>query len=68
MVFLSTDFLVVFVALAGEDDDIAILGMRKGIFDGFLAIGDCHIFAIGLLYAGHDVCNNGLRLLKTGIV
>ena len=57
-----------FVALAGEENDVAGPGLADGERDGFAAVGFGHIFCTGLLKADQCVVHDGEWIFGAGIV
>src|SRR6266487_5503142 len=67
---VGTDDLVCLVALAGDDDHVAGSGPGEGAADCGLPVGDCLMPVHGQTarYAGHDLGDDGLRLLASRVV
>ena len=47
VMFFLADDLVVLVAFAGENDDVALFAVLDGVGDRFLAVYDLDVFAVG---------------------
>lgn len=62
------DFLIVLVALPGQDDDVAGPAVLNHVADGFFPVNDFHIFSTGLGNTGLDIVDDGLGFLETGII
>src|SRR5882762_11801621 len=67
---LGTDDLICLVALAGDDDHVAGPGPGEGAADCGLPVGNCLMPVHGQTarYAGHDLDDDGLRLLASRVV
>ena len=66
----TLDVLIVFMALAGNEDDIAWLRHHTGCADSLATIYDTDYFAL-VFWCGDarkHIVNDVLRLLKTGII
>ena len=50
-VFLTLDLLIIFVTLACEDNNVAGLCVFNAPADGFAAVGNFNVFAVGLCKA-----------------
>ena len=62
------DLLIVLVTLAGQDDDVAALGVIHGVVDGLHTVGNGHVGRVGVPHARQNVVDDGLRLLGAGVV
>ena len=62
------DLLIVLMTLAGQNDDVAALGVIHGVVDGLHPVGDGHIGRVGVPHTHQNVVDDGLRLLGAGVV
>ena len=68
MVLLATDFLIILMSFAGQNNDISLLRIFDRIADRLRAVNDRNILAICSADSGDNVINDRLRLLISRIV
>ena len=56
------------MSFSGQHDHISRLSVGNGITDGLLAVTDLHVFSGGFSNPHLDIINDGLGLLKPGII
>ena len=65
----ALDFLIVFMALAGYEDDVALLSQHTSRLDGFLAINDAyHLLHLLRCQTSQHVVDDVLWFFETWIV
>ena len=68
MVLGAVYLLIVFVAFACEDYNVAVLCVFDTIADGVNSVGNDYIFAVGFVDACFDVCDNIVNALESGVI